>query len=163
MPSARCVPNNLHTMQFHLLTPHTKRHKPAPVGRGGKRGKTSGRGGKGQTARAGHKIRPEVRDLIKKLPKRRGHGKNRSRTVRTNRIPFTVVNLAALETAYAAGETVSSATLLSKGLVRRANGRVPSVKILGTGSLTKSLAIKGCVLSATARTAILAAHGTIND
>ena len=47
------------------------------VGRGqaSTRGKTSGRGGKGQTARAGNKRRPELRDIIKKLPKRRGYGK----------------------------------------------------------------------------------------
>jgi len=133
------------------------------VGRGGKRGKTSGRGGKGQTARAGHKIRPEVRDLIKKLPKRRGHGKNRARTVRTNRIAISTVNLAALEAAYAAGETVSPATLLAKGLVRRAKGRAPVVKILGTGALTKALVIKGCTTSASARAAIIAAGGTSHD
>lgn len=149
-------------MQLHSFSPRTKNKKNAPVGRGGKRGKTSGRGGKGQTARAGHKIRPEVRDLIKKLPKRRGHGKNRARTVRANRITISVVNLAALEAAYTAGETVSSASLLAKGLVRRAKGRVPVVKILGTGSLTKQLVVKGCALSTSARAAILAAHGTIH-
>lgn len=43
------------------------------VGRGGKHAKTSGRGGKGQTARAGNKRRPELRDIIKKLPKQRGY------------------------------------------------------------------------------------------
>ena len=43
------------------------------VGRGGKHAKTSGRGGKGQTARAGNKRRPELRDIIKKLPKKRGY------------------------------------------------------------------------------------------
>src|SRR3989344_6980971 len=103
-------------MQLHSFSPRTKNKKTPPVGRGGKRGKTSGRGGKGQTARAGHKIRPEVRDLIKKLPKRRGYGKNRARTVKTNRITGAVVNLAALEAAYRAGETVSPASLLAKGL-----------------------------------------------
>ena len=53
------------------------------VGRGqsSTRGKQSGRGGKGQTARAGAKIRPALRDIIKKIPKRRGYGKNRGRTV----------------------------------------------------------------------------------
>ncbi len=39
------------------------------IGRGGKRGKTSGRGHKGQNARAGTSKRPEMRDIIKKLPK----------------------------------------------------------------------------------------------
>ena len=43
------------------------------MGRGGRRGKTAGRGGKGQTARAGNKRRPELRDIIKKLPKNRGY------------------------------------------------------------------------------------------
>lgn len=43
------------------------------MGRGGKHAKTSGRGGKGQTARAGNKRRPELRDIIKKLPKKRGY------------------------------------------------------------------------------------------
>lgn len=146
-------------MQLNTITPRTKNKKNPPVGRGGKRGKTSGRGGKGQTARAGHHIRPEVRDLIKKLPKRRGHGKNRARTVRTNRIALSAVNLSALDLNYKAGETVSPATLLAKGLVRRAKGRTPTVKILGTGSLTKALTIKGCTLSATALAAIIKAGG----
>ncbi|KKW44551.1 hypothetical protein A3J11_00780 [Candidatus Kaiserbacteria bacterium RIFCSPLOWO2_02_FULL_55_12] len=150
-------------MQLHTLSPRTKNKKNPPVGRGGKRGKTSGRGGKGQTARAGHKIRPEVRDLIKKLPKRRGHGKNRARTVRTNRIPVSAVNLSALEAAYQAGETVSPATLLAKGLVRRAKGRAPSVKILGTNALSKDFVITGCMLSASARAALIAAGGTIHS
>ena len=137
--------------------------KNPPVGRGGKRGKTSGRGGKGQTARAGHKIRPEVRDLIKKLPKRRGHGKNRARTVRTNRIAVSLVNLTALETSYKTGETVSPATLLAKGLVRRAKGRAPMVKILGVGELTKALIINGCEISASALAALTKVGGTHHD
>jgi large subunit ribosomal protein L15 len=149
-------------MQLHTLSPRTKNKKNAPVGRGGKRGKTSGRGGKGQTARAGHKFRQEVRDLIKKFPKRRGYGKNRARSVVTNRIPVAVVNLAALEGAYAAGETVTPASLLARHLVRRAKGRAPSVKILGTGELTKAIVIKGCALSASARAAVLAAAGTVH-
>jgi len=148
-------------MQLHTLSSRTKNKKNPPVGRGGKRGKTSGRGGKGQTARAGHKIRPEVRDLIKKLPKLRGHGKNRARTIRTNRTTVSAVNLSALESAYIAGEVVSPASLLAKGLVRRAGGHAPVVKILGTGELTKALSVRRCTLSASARTAILASKGTI--
>ncbi|MDP2655522.1 MAG: uL15 family ribosomal protein [bacterium] len=150
-------------MQLHSLSPRTKNKKNAPVGRGGKRGKTSGRGGKGQTARAGHKIRPEVRDLIKKLPKRRGHGKNRARSVKVNRIAVSTVNLSALEAAYKAGEKVSPASLLARDLVRRAKGRVPAVKILGTGELTKALVVKGCNISVSARTAVEKAGGTIHD
>lgn len=149
-------------MQLNSLSSRTKNKKNAPVGRGGKRGKTSGRGGKGQTARAGHHIRPEVRDLIKKLPKRRGHGKNRARSVKTNRIAVSAVNLAALEASFKTSETVSPATLLAKNLVRRAKGRAPVVKILGTGTVSKALVIKGCMISASARAAITAAGGSIH-
>lgn len=141
-------------MQLHALSPRTKNRKNPPVGRGGKRGKTSGRGGKGQTARAGHKIRPEVRDRIKKLPKRRGYGVNRARTIRSNRIFMTVVNLTALEASYKAGETVSPASLLARGLVRREGGRAPKVKILGHGKLTKALVFKNVLLSKSAKAAL---------
>jgi len=148
-------------MQLNSFAPRTKNKKPEPVGRGGKRGKTSGHGTKGQSARAGHKIRPEARDLIKKLPKLRGHGKNRARGVRTNRIAVSAVNLSAIEEAYKVGEIVSPASLLAKGLVRRAKGRAPSVKILGN-TLSKAVIINGCAISVVARKALLAAGGTSN-
>lgn len=60
-------------MQIHNLKRTHKNKKDRMVGRGGKHAKTSGRGGKGQTARAGNKRRPELRDIIKKLPKNRGY------------------------------------------------------------------------------------------
>ena len=63
-------------MQFHNLQAKTKRKYPRQVGRGGTRGKTSGRGTKGQNARAGRKKRPELRDIIKRIPKLRGRGKS---------------------------------------------------------------------------------------
>ncbi|OHA89959.1 MAG: hypothetical protein A2832_01575 [Candidatus Zambryskibacteria bacterium RIFCSPHIGHO2_01_FULL_44_22b] len=61
-------------MQFHTLKRKTKNKKSRQVGRGGTRGKTSGRGTKGQNARAGRKKRPELRDIIKRVPKLRGRG-----------------------------------------------------------------------------------------
>jgi len=61
-------------MQFHSLKRKTPNKKARSVGRGGKRGKTSGRGTKGQNARAGRKKRPELRDFIKRIPKLRGRG-----------------------------------------------------------------------------------------
>ncbi|OGI93651.1 hypothetical protein A3A03_00500 [Candidatus Nomurabacteria bacterium RIFCSPLOWO2_01_FULL_40_18] len=60
-------------MQIHDLKRNHKNKKDRIVGRGGKHAKTSGRGGKGQTARSGNKRRPELRDIIKKLPKNRGY------------------------------------------------------------------------------------------
>lgn len=60
-------------MQIHNLKRVHKNKKDRIVGRGGKHAKTSGRGGKGQTARSGNKRRPELRDIIKRLPKNRGY------------------------------------------------------------------------------------------
>lgn len=63
-------------MQFHSLKRKTPNKKSRQVGRGGTRGKTAGRGTKGQNARAGRKKRPELRDFIKRVPKLRGRGKS---------------------------------------------------------------------------------------
>ena len=63
-------------MQLHTLQSKTKRKRGKQVGRGGTRGKTAGRGTKGQNARAGRKKRPELRDTIKRVPKLRGRGKH---------------------------------------------------------------------------------------
>lgn len=130
------------------------------VGRGGKRGKTSGRGGKGQTARAGNKRRPEWRDIIKKLPKRRGYGINRSRTVRP-RTPAAVLTLEALDRSFQNGDKVTVRALIEKGLLRRVSGAIPPMKILARGALTKKLTImKGVAVSKDARTLVEQAGGT---
>lgn len=148
-------------MQTNTLKPATPRTTSARVGRGGKRGKTSGRGTKGQNARSGHRKRPEMRDLIKKLPKRRGHGKNRSRTVGPQ-VVYAPVNLSALEAAFAPQDRVSPLTLRKKGLVGSRGGYILPVKILGTGSLTKPLTVVDCFASASAKSAIEAAGGSLS-
>ncbi|MDB5189833.1 MAG: ribosomal protein large subunit ribosomal protein [Parcubacteria group bacterium] len=149
-------------MQTNTLKAATPRITSARVGRGGKRGKTSGRGTKGQNARSGHKKRPEMRDLLKKLPKRRGFGKNRSRTVRPQVI-YSAVNLSALEKNFAVGEIVSPLSLMQKKLVNTRGGYILPVKILGTGSLTKKLEIIDCFASEAASTAVLAAGGSLSN
>jgi len=55
-------------IQLHELKPIHKLKKQKRVGRGGKRGAYSGRGIKGQRARAGRKFKPIIRELIKKYP-----------------------------------------------------------------------------------------------
>ncbi len=60
-------------MQINNLKRIHKNKRDRLIGRGGKHAKTGGRGGKGQTARAGNKRRPELRDIIKRLPKKRGY------------------------------------------------------------------------------------------
>ncbi len=130
------------------------------VGRGGKRGKTSGRGGKGQTARAGNKPRPEWRDIIKKFPKRRGYGRNRSRTVVPG-VSAIAVNLDTLSTHFKDGDVVSGRTLLSKGIIRRISGKIPRVKIVGDGTLGKKLSFSGVALSTSAKEQIKKTGGSL--
>lgn len=135
--------------------------KSRRVGRGGKRGKTAGRGGKGQTARAGNKRRPEWRDIIKKLPKRRGYGRNRGRTVRPT-VPVAILTLDALERSFNTGDSVTVRALIEKGLLRRKSGGIPPMKILARGTLSKKLTImKGVALSKDARAAVEKAGGAV--
>ncbi|MEX0918030.1 MAG: 50S ribosomal protein L15 [Candidatus Paceibacterota bacterium] len=147
-------------MQLHELKPTHARKTAKRVGRGGKRGKTSGRGHKGQKARAGNSMRPEVRDLIKKLPKLRGHGKNRADTVNSERVRPVVVNLAALETSLEAGP-VNPKVLVAAGLISTKGRKAPAVKILGTGDITKKYTVTGCTVSASAKEKIEKAGGSV--
>lgn len=148
-------------MQLHELKPATIRKTAKRIGRGGKRGKTSGRGGKGQTARAGNSTRPEMRDFIKKLPKLRGHGVNRAATVNAEKVRPFAVNVSVLEAAFKAGDTVTPKTLVSAGVVETVRKRAPKVKILATGEISKALTIEGCELSATAKAKIEKAGGKV--
>jgi len=148
-------------MQLHELKPTAVRKTAKRIGRGGKRGKTSGRGGKGQTARTGNSTRPEMRDFIKKLPKLRGHGKNRSRTVNSERVTAFPVNLTKIEALFTAGDVVSPKTLVAKGILSTVSKKVPLVKILATGELTKKISVEGCQVSEAAAAKIAAAGGTV--
>ena len=139
-------------MQLNTLQRVSARTYEKRVGRGGKRGKTSGRGTKGQKARAGHRIMPAIREVLKKLPKRRGY---RFKSIQDKP---NVVNVAVLERYFSAGDTVDMAVLAGRGLVR-SNSR--TVKVLGDGALTKKLSISGCSVSATARTKIEQAGGSV--
>jgi large subunit ribosomal protein L15 len=142
-------------MQTHSLKRNHPNKDAKRVGRGGRFGKTSGRGTKGQNARAGHKKWPELRTIIKRLPKLRGYRFNS-----INEKPI-VVNLATLEKAFKAGENVTPATLRDHGVIKNVNSGTPSVKILATGELSKALTVSGCTLSESAREKITKAGGTV--
>lgn len=128
------------------------------VGRGGSRGKTSGRGTKGQRARAGHKIRPAIRDLIKKYPKLRGRGKNSFKSFRINP---TIVNVGTLSAFYQKGENITPSTLLQKKVIRRTQGVVPAVKILAKGEIDFAVNIFDCQVTQAAKSKIEKAGGVI--
>ncbi len=129
------------------------------VARGGHRGKTAGRGTKGQKARAGHKIRPEIRDIIKRIPKMRGRGKNSNISFYEKAV---VVSLGDIETSFGANAVVTRQSLMEKGLLSLRNGRVPNVKILGNGDVTKKFTIKDIPVSAPVKAKIEKVGGIIS-
>jgi large subunit ribosomal protein L15 len=143
-------------MQTHNLKRAHPNKKSRSVGRGGTRGKTAGRGTKGQNARAGHKKRPEIRDFIKRVPKLRGRGKNINTSIELKPVP---VNIGDLNKIFKNGDTVSPAILVKKGLVKKTSMDLPRVKILGNGELTINIKIKACAVSNSAKIAIEKAGG----
>jgi large subunit ribosomal protein L15 len=142
-------------MQLHQLQRNKKAKTKKRVGRGGLRGKTSGRGHKGQKARSGHSIRPEIRDAIKKIPKLRGY---KFAPIKSKPVP---VNLTAIENTFSAGDEVSPKTLINSGLVNRRKGKIPAIKILGTGALSKKVNVSGVTVSESAKGQIEKAGGKI--
>jgi len=148
-------------MQLHELKPSAPRKTAKRIGLGGKRGKTSGRGGKGQTARAGNSTRPELRDFIKKLPKLRGFGKNRATAVNGSKEEILVVNLNKLESTFEAGETVSAKTLVDKGVIKKRGNKLPKIKILAFGEITKKLKVENCQVSEAAKVKLEKAGGEV--
>jgi len=146
-------------MQLNNLKRKNSNKKSRQVGRGGKRGKTSGKGTKGQNARAGRKKRPEERDMIKKLPKMRGRGKNINTSIQTKP---KAINLLVIENIFSSGETVSPETLIEKGVLSKKGGRSQVVKILSQGEISKKLSFVSCLVSEQARKKIESAGGSIS-
>jgi large subunit ribosomal protein L15 len=128
-------------MQLHQIKRKNPNKKAVQIGRGGKRGKTSGRGHKGQNARAGTSKRPEMRDIIKKLPKRRGY------RFKSLQIKPVVINLESIEEHFSNGDVINPTVLLEKLLITKDNGKVPTVKILSRGEITKKVSVSGCLFS----------------
>ena len=141
-------------MQLHTLRRKHQYRKSQRIGRGGKRGTTAGRGTKGQKARAGHKIRPQIRDFIKRLPKLRG---SKFHSIQTN---TKAVTLESLEKHFPNGETVEREALIRKGLVANRHGTLPPIKIVGN-QIGKKLSIVGIETSRPARAAIEKAGGGV--
>jgi len=145
-------------MQLHQLKPKHKLKEKKRIGRGGKRGTYSGRGIKGQKSRAGRKLAPVIRELIKKHPKLRGYKfgpkvKNQKSKV--------IINLEKLENEFKAGEIVNPKNLLAKGLISKTKGKMPGVKILAKGKISKKLIIENCQVSKAAEKAIEKTGGTV--
>ena len=132
-------------MENHNLKPKHKSRKKKRIGRGGKRGTYSGRGMKGQKSRAGRKMQPMIRELIKKYPKLRGY------RARTREKKIIGVNIAILDEKFKGGEIINPQVLIEKKMIKRIKGKIPQVKILGRGKIKKKLIIEDCQISKTAQ------------
>ena len=137
--------------------------KPAPgakkdrirVGRGeGSKGKTAGRGAKGQTKRT--HVRPGFEGgqlpLYMRLPKLRGF-KSPFKT------EYQVINIDKLAEFFPEGGELTVADLVAKGAVRDGY----PVKVLGDGETTVKYTLKGVKASASAKAKIEAAGGSISE
>jgi large subunit ribosomal protein L15 len=129
------------------------RRKRVGCGEGSGHGKTSGRGGKGQTARSGGSIRPGFEGgqmpLYRKLP-HRGFNQAAFRT------EIAVVNVGALAGLSETVSEVNAKVLADHGLIRAGES---SVKVLGDGELKRALRVSAAKFSASAKAKIEAAGG----
>ena len=146
-------------MKQHELTPSAgarKSVKRVGRGQGSGHGTYSGRGCKGNKARAGFSVRPGFEGgqlpIIKRLPEKRGF---------VNLFPnrFNIVNLSQLNV-FEDGSGVDAKALLSAGLIKSLS--LP-VKVLGTGEIERKINIKAHKFSATAKQKIEAAGGKVEE
>lgn len=144
-------------MQLNELRPQRgATHKRKRVGRGpgSGHGKTATKGHKGHQARAGHSKTKAFEGgqmpLTRRIPK---FGfKN------PFRVEYQVVNVGLLEERFEAGATVDTATLWAQGLLHRKN---EPVKLLGNGKLTKKFVVKVDAASASAKSKVESAGGSV--
>lgn len=149
-------------MNLNQLKPHTKRKDAKRVGRGGKRGTTSGKGTKGQKSRAGAGFKqgfrggdnrlwqlfPKLRGATKKPGSNRPHMKHRYFQLRHDKIK--VLNLDFFNK-FEDGQKISPELLSRK-----------DVKILAEGDLKRRLEFNGFTFSKSASEKVLKSGSTIN-
>ena len=144
--------------QHELRAPARARHRRKRVGRGNAsgHGTYSTRGLKGQKARAGHTLRIGFEGgqlpLIRRMSRKRGF---------TNifRREYAPVSLSVLGR-FPAGSQVTPATLVEAGIVKNLNS---PIKILASGDLEVKLNVQAHKFSASARSKIEAAGGTVEE
>ena len=151
-------------LNLSSLKPAQKRRARKRVGRGmgSGKGRYSGRGIKGQKARAGsHKMRAGFEGgqmpIYMRLGKQRGPYSKDAMPMGPHRTSTVPVNLAVLELRFEDGDEVTLEALVEKGVIK--NTRT-DVKILGQGDLKKKLSVTAHAFSASAREKIEQAGGT---
>ncbi|TVQ40960.1 MAG: 50S ribosomal protein L15 [Spirochaetaceae bacterium] len=140
-----------------LKAPELKKKKRVGRGPGSGRGKTAGRGHKGQNARSGGGVRLGFEGgqmpLYRRIA-RRGFSNSRFKVV------YDVVNVGDLERVFADGDVITPDVLKARRLVR---SKSLSIKILGTGELSKKLTLQGLELSKAAQDKVQQAGGSIEQ
>lgn len=130
------------------------RKKRVGCGEGSGHGKTSGRGGKGQTARSGGSIRPGFEGgqmpLYRKLP-HRGFNNANFRTT------YATVNVGELNNLDASVTEVTAEVLSQHGLIRSGE---KTVKVLGDGEITRALKVTAAKFSESAKAKLEKAGGS---
>jgi large subunit ribosomal protein L15 len=120
------------------------------------KGKTAGRGTKGQRARAGRGIAPYFEGgqlpLVRRLPHLRGFAN-------IFRLEFQVVNLDTIDSKFEADAAVTPELLVERGMVKKAS----RVKVLGRGEIKKRMTISAHAFSESAKEKIAAAGGTVTE
>jgi large subunit ribosomal protein L15 len=149
-------------MKLSDLRPAPGSHKPERRlgrGHGSGRGKTAGRGTKGQKARTGGKVHRAFNGgqtrLSKRLPFKRGVG-NSNTPFRHDYAIVNVVDLGIFE----AGSQVTPDVLVEQGFMTKAQGK-GLVKILGDGEVDRALSVRAHRFSTSARAKIEAAGGSV--
>ncbi len=133
-------------MRLNELKPKLKREKIKRIGRGGKRGTYSGRGQKGQKARAGRNIRPGLRDVIIRTPKLRGF-KNKPK--QTQSVAVSLEKISKMEE-----KEINRKVLAKYGI------KWPA-KIVGKGELKSAKNIVGIKVSSSVKKIIESAGGSV--
>ena len=148
------------------LTRPSNLQRKKRIGRGGDRGKTSGKGHKGQKSRAGRKIRPHIRDEIQRIPKRRGYSKKRSRTVwveRPKAQTLTLKRFVSFCDTVDCSKPITPKTLIDAGICKKEKGKIPRVKIIGfADSVPKKIILKKIIATPKAKEAIVGAGGSVS-
>jgi large subunit ribosomal protein L15 len=144
-------------MQLHQLKPIHKEKKPKKIGRGGAHGHYCGHGVPKGASRSSNNPKPAIKEFIKKYHKLRGY---RFKTISGKPA---ILNLEILDKNFTVGEKVSPAILLEKKLVRKIDGAVPKVKILGGGDIKNALIFEGVLVSKSAAEKIKKAGGQIQQ
>ncbi len=129
------------------------RKKRVGCGEGGGHGKTSGRGGKGQTARSGGGIRVGFEGGQMPLYRRLPHRGFNSANFRTEPAVLNVGDLARLDDSVT---EVNAEVLAQAGIIRAGE---TFVKVLGDGEISRALKVTASKFSASAKAKIEAAGG----